>query len=244
MDERSSIKNLSLARAFRLPSGAIALVARRKKRWHGEMGKGVKYAALAATAVFALISASSANAALLTFDVSFSATGFTSQFNQPPVQPVVGSFTITFDPTLTYTDATSGITLHTLDIALSSVLSFDYSPTGNANGAAGELVVGGAADGACCVIFNPPSNDFWLQILTFTTAPVFNQLGYSQSSTGSASLFFTDAANGGSGSVTVQNVTPTPGVPEPSTWAMMLLGFAGLGFMAYRRKSKPVLRAV
>lgn len=26
-------------------------------------------------------------------------------------------------------------------------------------------------------------------------------------------------------------------VPEPSTWAMMLLGFAGLGFMAYRRKN-------
>jgi hypothetical protein len=30
-------------------------------------------------------------------------------------------------------------------------------------------------------------------------------------------------------------------VPEPSTWAMMLLGFAGIGFMAYRRKSKPAL---
>jgi len=29
------------------------------------------------------------------------------------------------------------------------------------------------------------------------------------------------------------------GVPEPSTWAMMILGFAGVGFMAYRRKSKP-----
>jgi hypothetical protein len=28
----------------------------------------------------------------------------------------------------------------------------------------------------------------------------------------------------------------TPSVPEPSTWAMMLLGFAGIGFMAYRRK--------
>jgi hypothetical protein len=26
-----------------------------------------------------------------------------------------------------------------------------------------------------------------------------------------------------------------PGVPEPSTWAMMLLGFAGLGFAGYRR---------
>ena len=33
------------------------------------------------------------------------------------------------------------------------------------------------------------------------------------------------------------------GVPEPSTWAMMLFGFAGVGFMAYRRKSKPVLVA-
>ena len=33
-------------------------------------------------------------------------------------------------------------------------------------------------------------------------------------------------------------------VPEPSTWAMMILGFAGVGFMAYRRKSKPALSAV
>jgi PEP-CTERM motif-containing protein len=32
-------------------------------------------------------------------------------------------------------------------------------------------------------------------------------------------------------------------VPEPSTWAMMVLGFAGMGFMAYRRKSKPALMA-
>jgi hypothetical protein len=35
----------------------------------------------------------------------------------------------------------------------------------------------------------------------------------------------------------------TPAVPEPSTWAMMLVGFAGLGFTAYRRKSKPALMA-
>jgi hypothetical protein len=28
----------------------------------------------------------------------------------------------------------------------------------------------------------------------------------------------------------------TEAVPEPSTWAMLLLGFAGLGFMAHRRK--------
>jgi hypothetical protein len=34
----------------------------------------------------------------------------------------------------------------------------------------------------------------------------------------------------------------TTDVPEPSTWAMMILGFFGIGFMAYRRKSKPALR--
>jgi len=32
-------------------------------------------------------------------------------------------------------------------------------------------------------------------------------------------------------------------VPEPSTWAMMILGFAGIGFTAYRRKSKPLMAA-
>jgi hypothetical protein len=31
-------------------------------------------------------------------------------------------------------------------------------------------------------------------------------------------------------------------VPEPTTWAMMLLGFAGIGLLAYRRKSKLALR--
>ena len=30
-------------------------------------------------------------------------------------------------------------------------------------------------------------------------------------------------------------------VPELSTWAMMILGFAGIGVMAYRRKNKMAL---
>jgi len=34
---------------------------------------------------------------------------------------------------------------------------------------------------------------------------------------------------------TVEQVTP---VPEPSTWAMMILGFAGVGYMAYRRRNQ------
>jgi hypothetical protein len=35
------------------------------------------------------------------------------------------------------------------------------------------------------------------------------------------------------------SVTPAvSAVPEPSTWAMMIVGFVGLGSLAYRRKSK------
>jgi hypothetical protein len=34
-------------------------------------------------------------------------------------------------------------------------------------------------------------------------------------------------------------ITVTGGtVPEPSTWATMLIGFAALGYMGYRKKAK------
>lgn len=42
---------------------------------------------------------------------------------------------------------------------------------------------------------------------------------------------------------TLDTITVSSAVPEPSTWAMMILGFAGIGFMAYWRKSKPALMA-
>ena len=55
----------------------------------------------------------------------------------------------------------------------------------------------------------------------------------------SNTLFFADGINGEAnglfGSITA--------VPEPSSWALLILGFAGVGFMAYRRKSKPALMA-
>lgn len=43
--------------------------------------------------------------------------------------------------------------------------------------------------------------------------------------------------HGGGESFTIVNVHGAPGVPEPATWAMMLLGFGGIGF-ALRRGRK------
>jgi len=38
-------------------------------------------------------------------------------------------------------------------------------------------------------------------------------------------------------------VVVTAPVPEPSTWLMMILGFLGLGFVAYRRKNQTAFNA-
>jgi hypothetical protein len=43
-----------------------------------------------------------------------------------------------------------------------------------------------------------------------------------------------------SGSVASSMLSPSP----PTTWAMMILGFAGVGFMTYRRRNKKAMLRV
>jgi hypothetical protein len=182
----------------------------------------------------AVVGVGAAKAALVHDLVTFSASDFQiGQGSDPaPVDPVKGSFEISFDPTQTYTDQTAGIKLDALNIALGSALSFSYTTTGTF---AGVLVVGGVEDGASKVQFSPSTNDFWLFINNYASAPSFKQLGYSQTSVSTDNLFFTPDP-GGTGSVTVTPITS--GVPEPATWAMMLTGFACLGFLGYSRAVK------
>lgn len=53
--------------------------------------------------------------------------------------------------------------------------------------------------------------------------------------------FGTTANNWETGSV--HSPLPVGSVPEPSTWAMIIIGFAGLGFLAYRRQDRVMLTA-
>ena len=46
----------------------------------------------------------------------------------------------------------------------------------------------------------------------------------------------------GNGAPSILNLTVTSPVPEASTWGMMILGFMGVGFMAYRRKDRVAFR--
>lgn len=55
----------------------------------------------------------------------------------------------------------------------------------------------------------------------------------------SASLFqdpLAFFADGNGDTFSIEAVAPA--VPEPSTWAMMILGFCGLGYLAYRRRNQ------
>jgi hypothetical protein len=85
---------------------------------------------------------------------------------------------------------------------------------------------------------------------TSTSDIMFSVLGidftdFVKSVDGKPSVFFTIdvlGANGNSGLIgsafSGDGINAqVAAVPEPSTWAMMILGFAGVGFMAYRRKS-------
>ena len=81
------------------------------------------------------------------------------------------------------------------------------------------------------------SGQYFLLKLGRDTAYFYN------SSDSILSLTYTQVGTGAGLSHTADFGAITPAVPEPSTWAMMLLGFAGLGFMAYRRKNQMALNA-
>lgn len=119
-------------------------------------------------------------------------------------------------------------------------LNFDYAHnngTFSANGYAAQVTVADA---------NAPANT----ALSTEISQAFNQSGwvaYSQTFVANSALTllsFIDtrgAFNAGIylDEVSVEAVAAVPAVPEPATWAVMILGLAGIGFVTYRRKSKP-----
>ena len=112
-------------------------------------------------------------------------------------------------------------------------------------------LIGGPAVAAhihCCVA----SNANGPVVIPFTGFPSATSGTYSNTFTGISQTNI-DGIEAGLSYVNIHNVTFPGGeirgqllaaVPELSTWAMMILGFVGVGFMAYRRKAKPVLMAV
>jgi len=61
---------------------------------------------------------------------------------------------------------------------------------------------------------------------------------------GTPALFAVDVINGAGTTGNAGATAFSPAVPETSTWAMMILGFMGVGFLAYRRRGQQNFRLV
>ncbi len=111
--------------------------------------------------------------------------------------------------------------------------SFDYGALGGGSQQLQfEIITGGTVQTLTAFANNNLNNTFQTLTGTFTasssTTIRFGDLG---------GLANTQANNV---DFVLDNVSITA-VPEPSTWAMMIMGFAGVGFMTYRRSRKAQL---
>jgi hypothetical protein len=80
--------------------------------------------------------------------------------------------------------------------------------------------------------YDPTDANYLLSASSFTLSTRTSGNG------GTPALFAVDITNIEGETGPVGALTFTNAVPEPSTWAMMILGFFGVGFMAYRRKNQ------
>jgi len=117
-----------------------------------------------------------ASAATITETIDFTASDFTP--SGAPVDPVIGSFTITLDPTMMILGGTT-LTLN-VNLTLSTIPPFfDYFPA--SGGFASDLFVCSSAEDQHCGL-TTGTNSFFVQIPGFPSTPTFFDSAYAQSS--------------------------------------------------------------
>jgi hypothetical protein len=173
-------------------------------------------------------------------DASFVYTGALNWFNPPPqngpdpLADLVGTF---LDPNsiVNYTSPSGHIGSAALFAATSmSASGYTYASFFQITGlytAAGPVTATVSHDDGFSMTVNGLS--------VFSNAPPTSEVTDTFGLAAGTHPFVIDyvAANGSPSVFNFDaNVTFTTGVPEASTWAMMILGFFGVGFMAYRRK--------
>jgi hypothetical protein len=184
----------------------------------------------------------SAQASTITETYSFSLTGFTDVNGSPPlaspVSQISGSFTVTFDPTLNYSNDTTDLVVNSFTgLTIDSALGFSYGTS------RGYFFFGGIQNNADSVLAG--TNDFALALnLSNPSDPQFilcnapnikcgaatgdaNYAASGFATTGNNSLWFASAAD--------SSISNTP---LPAALPLFATGLGGLGLLDWRRKRK------
>jgi hypothetical protein len=147
-----------------------------------------------------------------------------------------------YNTTLVHDLAVAGVNYTLSDIA-SLFQAVEANPTAHGFTAATVVPgVGGSTTQSACVAGLAASG--WGQFCGNTTRPI-PEFSHLRSADSEQTSFFSDDQHFSDAGQLIEAQFDFSlvegGVPEPSTWTMMILGL-GVGFMAYRRKSRPRLR--
>lgn len=174
---------------------------------------------------------SQARADMVTYLVNFNVYGFSLNPGgyTVPADPVIGSITVTLDPTLTYSDATSPIISYSLNIPVDSQIGVNYPPYNPPE--LSDMIVFGGINASVQGLEMLPTihDDFEMVIRHFTTNPTLYIFAYTNVNTGSVDW----SSETGTISVTPVSLHLPPPVPLPPT--VLLLGSGLLGLAGWRR---------
>src|SRR5579862_2660659 len=168
-----------------------------------------------------LTAASAASAAVIKETITFDASSFGSG---APDDPVSGSFTLSFDPTLDYTSWTPGVAVNALSIpGLPSTAYFTSVAGSNED----ELAISTLGP-------NPGPADYFELNLSGGSAAVFAGKGSGVLTANNTASYYSTAV--GSGFTSHTGTYTVTGVPEPAAWVLMMIGLAGLGGVLRRSR--------
>lgn len=174
---------------------------------------------MCAAIALAISGVSAASAATIQQEITFSAFDFAPYFGDPvaPIDPFEGSLIVSYDPDAETGPTTTGIEIISLNFPFSQA-AFSYAIVGDGVLAVGTKPSAGAGFAITEV------GDFGFTIDNIRTAP---KLGYAQ--------YWSNAGN----YYTFTGTVEVAGVPEPTTWAIAIvgMGLAGGALRRHRRAS-------